>query len=151
MKVAKVREHYAAQSAKLSEVTRALAIAGLAVVWIFRSEAGRIPLLLFVPAGMFVLALAADLLQYMIAAWNWQTQANLVQRSDEGDEHKVPTSVNRWPERLHMVKAPLVLAGLAALILFVGLTLAGVLPAGEQPAPKPAGCCCERPKAATAP
>lgn len=138
MKVSKVREHYAAQTAKLSDVARSLALAGLAVVWIFRNEAGRIPLLLFVPAGLFVLALAADLAQYMIAAWNWQTQANLVRKSAENDEHKVPPSANKWPERLHVVKAPLVLLGFAVLLVHVGLELAGG--GGAQPS-KPADCC----------
>lgn len=132
MKVSKVREHYATQTAKLSDVARSLALAGLAVVWIFRSEAGQIPPLLFIPAGVFVLALAADLTQYMIAAWNWQTQANLVQKSDETDEHKVPASANKWPERLHVIKAPLVLFGYVILIVHVGLSLAGLGGAAED-------------------
>lgn len=137
MKVSKVREHYADQTAKLSDVARSLALAGLAVVWIFRSEAGRIPALLFVPAGLFVLALAADLAQYMIAAWNWQTQADLVRKSDENEEHKVPPSANKWPARLHVVKAPLVLLGFAVLVVHVGLSLAGL---GETPEQKPHDC-----------
>lgn len=140
MKVAKVREHYATQAAKLSDVARALALAGLAVVWIFRNESGQIPLLLFVPAGLFVLALAADLAQYMIAAWNWQTQANLVRRSAEDDEHKVPASANRWPERLHLIKAPLVLGGFFVLIAHVALSLAGI-GAPEKTKPSPCECC----------
>lgn len=146
MKVSKVREHYTAQTAKLSEVSRSLGLAGLAIVWIFRSEAGRIPPLLFVPAGLFVLSLAADLLQYMIGAWNWQTQASLVQKSAEEDEHKVPSSVNLWPQRLHVLKGPLVLFAYAVLIVFVGLNLAGVTQKEEAPKATCTCTCSSSPK-----
>jgi hypothetical protein len=62
-------------SGKSSEINRQLAFAGIAVIWIFKTEVGGeliVPLGL-VPAGLLLITgLALDLLQYVVAGEIWK-------------------------------------------------------------------------------
>ena len=65
---------YADFTAKASDVARQLAFAGIAIVWIFRQQAGDKPVLpteLLLPAALFAVTLAFDLLQYIAASISW--------------------------------------------------------------------------------
>jgi hypothetical protein len=72
-------EHYRTTfyefSGKASDATRALAFAGIAFIWLFKKEtlAGQlsIPHDLIFPGILIVAALAADFLQYVVAAAIW--------------------------------------------------------------------------------
>jgi hypothetical protein len=74
-----IRDSYYELSGAASGVARTLALAGIAIVWVFRerSESGyRIPEDLHCPATIFVIALGCDLLQYAYQAsalgiFNW--------------------------------------------------------------------------------
>lgn len=66
-----IRDDYYAVSGLASGVARALALAGIAVVWVFReqSDAGyHIPDALRLPAIFLIIALACDLLHYFYQA-----------------------------------------------------------------------------------
>src|SRR5688572_21016647 len=60
-------------SSKASEMTRNLAFAGIAVIWIFKNPLANTPTLatqllpvdLILPLGLFCLSLISDLLQYL--------------------------------------------------------------------------------------
>ncbi len=76
MTLKEARETYYSYSGKLSEITRQLSFAGIAVIWIFR--VGDKPATGFVwdktlllPLVLFVAALGCDLLQYLYASFAW--------------------------------------------------------------------------------
>lgn len=69
--VAEAKKEYLFFSAEVSKLNRQLAFAGIAVVWIFRGEAGgilNVPGGLILPLIMFVASLFVDFLYYLSAA-----------------------------------------------------------------------------------
>ena len=76
MKISELRDAYYEASAKVSDLVRQLALAGIAVVWIFRLGGEhptgvhlQKPLLL--PLGSLILTLVTDLLQYVYKTIVW--------------------------------------------------------------------------------
>lgn len=68
------RKSYYERSGKASDVARQLSFAGIALIWIFKAERGgpdSVPTELYLPAVLFVVALALDLLQYAWGAFIW--------------------------------------------------------------------------------
>lgn len=75
MKIADYRTTFYQFTGKVSDITRQLSLAGLAVVWVLKlgnESAFQIPLVLLLPALAFLLALAFDLLQYVVGAITWR-------------------------------------------------------------------------------
>jgi hypothetical protein len=59
---------------KASEITRNLGLAGLGIIWVFKTDVGGrqiVPPELFLPGLLLVLGLAFDLLQYVVSAEAW--------------------------------------------------------------------------------
>jgi hypothetical protein len=74
MKLSDYRQTFYDFSAKASEVTRKLAFAGIAIVWIFKASENsspKVPIELYLPTALLVLTLALDLLQYVSATIIW--------------------------------------------------------------------------------
>lgn len=68
------REHYYAHTGKASDIVRQLGLAGIALVWIFKTDvAGKIvvPQALIPVSILIVAGLAADLLQYVFGSLCW--------------------------------------------------------------------------------
>jgi hypothetical protein len=68
------RRDYYEFSGKASDVARTLALSGLAVIWIFKQDGENGPSLpgeFLEPALWLVIALACDLLQYIVASAVW--------------------------------------------------------------------------------
>ena len=93
MTLEKAREAYYTYSGKLSEITRQLSLAGIAVVWIFRT--GDKPAAgiawshsLLWPLALFVAALIGDMLQYAYASAAW----GIFHRFKEEEIHTLPLS-----------------------------------------------------------
>ena len=67
-----------------SDITRQLAFAAIAVIWLFKTgaPAGQItvPSVLIFPGILIVAALAADLLQYVVASLIWGGYAYYLER-----------------------------------------------------------------------
>ncbi len=101
MKLSEYRKTYYDLSAKASDVARQLSFAGLAIIWIFKTDARPIPIIpqtLVIPAGFFVCALASDLLQYIIAtsiwgSFHWWKEKN---KKEADPDLKAPTFLT-WP------------------------------------------------------
>lgn len=92
------REHYYSHSGSASEVARNLALAGLAVVWIFKVTVGavdKVPDDLVAPAALFAAGLGLDLLQYLFSAVLW----GCFQRSREHFNNALRARGARVPER----------------------------------------------------
>lgn len=74
MKLKDARENYYYFSQKTSEIVRQLGFAGIALIWIFRTEVNgkqTIPGELIPPIGLIVIGLTFDLLQYIAGALSW--------------------------------------------------------------------------------
>jgi hypothetical protein len=74
MKLSAFKKDYQWFSDKASDLARHLAFAGIAVIWIFKTEGKQIPSIpagLMLPLILFALALALDLLHYIVATIIW--------------------------------------------------------------------------------
>ena len=113
---------------RASEISRTLCLSGLAVVWIFRTPtqigSTLAPSLILV-AGLIVVALLVDLLQYVVGA----ERTRRVARANEEQlaaTHQSPSTLVVYPEshpkpmnRLWWAKISLVLIAWAILLVFV--------------------------------
>lgn len=87
-----VKTEYEVYTQKASDLARQLALAGLAIIWIYKT--GTLPVL-EIPAPLYtagfwmVVTLTIDMLQYVISAvlWRWQF------RKFESDWHKLDNDV----------------------------------------------------------
>jgi len=76
MKKETVLKTYKDDTTKVSEISRSLALAGIAVIWIFNKtvkDSHSIPDSLILPAILFIFALLCDLFQYLYSgfAYYW--------------------------------------------------------------------------------
>ena len=93
MKLSDYRETFYEFSGKASDVTRQLAFAGIAIIWIFKIEDKQFPQIpseLLLPSITLALTLAFDLLQYVSAAivwgiFQWYKERQLKNLSDDPD------------------------------------------------------------------
>jgi hypothetical protein len=77
MKLAEYRKTFYEFSEKASDVSRQLAFAAIAIIWLFKSDLPgeghlTIPRALIFPGILIVTALAVDLLQYILASLIWR-------------------------------------------------------------------------------
>lgn len=110
MTLATARQAYQELSAKASEIARQLAFAAIALVWLFKESQPDggifVPRELVAPVVLALVALGADLLQYLVAALSWGAYARLQERRGVGEEQKfdAPAAINRVPLLLFFVK-----------------------------------------------
>jgi len=74
MKLSSAREAYEVLSAKASEIVRQLSIAGIALIWLFKSGSTTNPVLErgLLQAALFIfLAITLDFLQYLAGTVIW--------------------------------------------------------------------------------
>lgn len=115
MKLAEISKIYAEQTKQLSDAVRPLALAGIALIWVFKQEVQGRPVLAkrLVAAGVFIIiALLFDLLQY---AWGNLAYKNFYwAKMTEGDEMlasgTAPEGFNKfeydWDPPPHINKGP---------------------------------------------
>ena len=125
MNLRQLKKDYEDLSNAASEVGRKLAFAGIALVWIFKTEAEgayRIPADLYWPTALIMSSLAADFLQYVLAT----TILYACFRRLEGDtsvsastDFQLSIWANRPAWTLWLVKLVLVAAAWLLLLLYV--------------------------------
>ena len=101
MKLKDAREFYYFHSGKTSDLVRQLALAGIAVIWLFKYEVigvPKVPTQLLAPLVLIVLGLAFDLLQYAVATGIWGVFQRAKERAGVGEdaEFLAPPQLN-WP------------------------------------------------------
>ena len=75
MKIQEYRDAFYVFSGKVSDITRQLAFAGIAVIWLFKKDVSGIPKIdeaLVLPGLLIVISLSCDLLQYSVGALIWR-------------------------------------------------------------------------------
>jgi len=118
------REIYSKASGTLSEVTRNLSLAGVAIIWIFKaggSNAANVEFRgeFFWPLVLFILALGFDLLQYTYKSAAWGIFHRLKERQ-KADEFEAPDAIN-WPTLVFFWgKVGLTVIGYSALLYIIG-------------------------------
>jgi hypothetical protein len=76
MKLQDYRESFYTFSGKLSDITRQLAFAGIAIIWLFKKDVSGIPAVpekLLLPGLLIVISLGFDMAQYIVGSliWRW--------------------------------------------------------------------------------
>jgi hypothetical protein len=110
-------------SAKASDITRQLAFAAIAVIWLFKTDTTTgqitIPPDLIWPGILIVAALAADLLQYVAASLIWGGYAYYLERKDIPgvERHSNWLPLPMWA--LFVIKIVLVICAYFLILLFL--------------------------------
>ena len=123
MKLSEYLDVYYKFSEKTSDLARNAAFAGIALVWVFKTDGqdvAAVPQQLILPTAMFALALCCDLLQYTIATciwgvFHWLHERTLSSPSEDPDLDHSP-----WLPRGIMLFFVLKLLCVAAAYWFVG-------------------------------
>ena len=118
------RDAYEYFSGKASDVSRQLAFAAIAIIWLFKKEtAGQltIPPELILPGILVVSALAFDLLQYCLGALIWYFYYRHLER--EGTSETAELSASVWLERpitlFFWIKVILVISAYCFIFVFL--------------------------------
>lgn len=129
MNLKDIRELYYDRTGKLSDITRQLNFAGIAVVWIFRigQNNGGIPFAscLLLAIKLFVISLCLDLLHYAYAAIAWGTLHGIREGKGipEDTDIGAPFWIN-WPALFFFwMKIIVAVSGYAILITYIGRKL----------------------------
>ena len=120
MKLSGVREAYYFHSGKVSDITRQMALAGVGLIWVFRSqEPGqmKVPNDLIPAAVLIVIGLTLDFLQYVAGTLLWGIRARKLENAGTTDETNVslpdwinyPALVFFWTKMLATISAYVVL------------------------------------------
>jgi hypothetical protein len=101
VKLEDVRTAYYEYSAKVSDIARTLSLAGIGVIWIFKTDSKdgpHVPHALILPAFSLVAALTFDVLHYLVATIIWGSFNRYKERkaTKEGTEFRAPVWFN-WP------------------------------------------------------
>lgn len=116
MNLESIHATYYEYSGKASDIARQLCFAGIALIWIFKQEKGApldVPGLLLIPAWLFVLALALDLIQYAAASAIWSIYGRCLEGRNTPSDQDIdapmwfnwPTLVCYWLKLVFVVLA----------------------------------------------
>ena len=110
-------------SSKASEINRKLAFAGIAIIWVFKIDAGAgrqiVPPELFLPGILLVVSLALDLLHYVLKSEIWYRITRKYEKADTL-EFPVPPWINYPGDILYWFK--IIATIIAYILLFRFLT-----------------------------
>jgi len=124
MKLQGIRELYYTYSGKTSDLIRQTGLGGIAVIWIFKVEAGgspKVPHELLFPLLLIVGGLASDLLQYIVATATYgiyQRKKELAGAGEE-DDFKLPRQFNWASICFFVLKCTLITIAYAFLLHYV--------------------------------
>ena len=129
MKLNDVREIFYSNTGKVSDIVRQIGLAGLAVIWVFRTQVqggGQvIPRQLFLAGTLILLSLSVDLLQYASASIIWdkfnkKKEQELRNKPDpEAEDFEAPEHINLWPDTLFWTKFVLMVIAYVVLISYL--------------------------------
>jgi hypothetical protein len=124
MNLEKCRETYYEFSGKLSDNSRKLAFAGIAIVWIFKQEkndAYIIPSILKAAMLMFVISLSLDLAQYIYQTIVWKRFHDSKEKElscDEEAEFLAPTRFKEIADKIFWAKISTLAIGYIIVLVF---------------------------------
>jgi hypothetical protein len=117
-------------SGKASDLSRQLAFAAIALIWLFKKDVGGQPTLpreLILPGILVVASLTLEMLQYCVASIIWRTFYRRKEEAGVGENVEIEHS--EWLERpitlLFAAKIVCVVAAYIAIFIFLIKTLLG--------------------------
>jgi hypothetical protein len=115
MKLEDARAAYYEYSGKASDIARTLALGGIAVVWVFKTDTKLGPQLsteLVLPILLLVCSLTLDLLHYLVATVTWGTYHRIKECEGltKSAEFQAPPWLN-WPTTFVLFPAKLIALG----------------------------------------
>jgi hypothetical protein len=121
MKLVDVRKAYYEFSGTVSKIARTLALSGIAVIWVFKTDSvdrPHLPRELVLTTFLLVAALALDLMHYVTAIVVWGTYHRVKERqhTTEATEFEVPRWFN-WPTTFFLFPSKVI--ALAAAYVFL--------------------------------
>lgn len=102
MKLKDIRDAYSTKSTSASTVSRQASFAGIALIWVFKTQYGNtlvLPNDLLLPSLFFALSLAFDLLQYISSSAIWGV-FNRIKEREYGPNYEGDIGVSKylnWP------------------------------------------------------
>lgn len=113
-KLSEFKEDYYLFTGKLSDITRQIAFAGIALIWVFKKGSNsefQIDNELILPAILIVGALAFDILQYIYQSITWSIFYTYHNRKNKSEDKKIksPEYLNYPSWALFFIKVVLVL------------------------------------------
>ncbi|HEY7405863.1 MAG TPA: hypothetical protein VIB39_20225 [Candidatus Angelobacter sp.] len=123
MKLSGVRENYYFHSGKVSDIIRQMALAGVALIWVFKAEVqgqSRIPNDLMPAAVLIVLGITLDFLQYVSGTLMWAIWARKLEKESKQDDDSValPDWINYPALVFFWTKIPTIVAAYVIFICF---------------------------------
>lgn len=123
MKLKDARDNYYFNSGKTSDNVRQLALAGIAVVWIFKFDVNgspHVPPELLLPLGLIAFGLAVDVVQYAVGTLCWGIYNRWKeQKVGEDVEFKAPRQINWAALTFFVVKVIAVIAAYYFILNFL--------------------------------
>lgn len=126
MNLSGYKKDYYELSGLASSACRQLAFAGIALIWIFKSGDGSkicLPDSLLIPAGLLVLSLTCDMLQYVSGAIIWGLFHRYHEKrkvTPESDPYVLAKPIYNWPaDTFFYLKIASVLLAYFLLLMFV--------------------------------
>lgn len=123
MKVKDYRADFYTFTGKASDLNRQLALAGIAIIWLFKKDTipgMSIPREMLWPGALIVASLATDIIHYCAASLIWRSVYRRLEDAGKDDEDDTTHSV--WLERplwaLFCLKIALVLAAYALILKY---------------------------------
>jgi hypothetical protein len=123
MKIKQVRANVDTFTGKASELCRQLALAGIAVVWVFKNSGDRnvIPDDFLLPIFLLVLTLAFDFLQYVAGSIEWMIFNHIQENkysctSEDQEVDSSPAWIN-YPHLLFFILKIVTIIGSYAFLL----------------------------------
>lgn len=100
MKLSKYKEDYYAFSGLASSSSRSLAMAGIALLWLFKSgevaASYALPKELFIPATFLILSLLLDLLQYLFGSIIWEFFYEYHRKRGNLPDEEIEVEASKW-------------------------------------------------------
>lgn len=126
MKLSEYRKIANEYTAKASEITRQLSLAGIGIIWLFKNSDTSPHLLdsfLVLPLIFLTIALLTDLLQYVIAGYTWisffRKEEKKVLSTDTDPDVKAPSIKNKPIYFLFYCKIALMIFSYAFIIVYL--------------------------------
>lgn len=124
MQLSEYKKDYYFFSGKVSDITRQMALAGIAIIWVFKiskDEQIFIDKLLIYSAFFIAMSLLCDISQYIYQTIVWKKffDEKELKRTPENEDILAPREMNTIPQILFWAKV--ILVGIAYLLIIIYL------------------------------
>lgn len=122
MNLAYIRESFDTFFNKAGELSRQLAFAGIAIIWIFKTDEHtgiKIPGDLYTPLSLFCVGLLADLFQHLYGAVAWGIVLKICNKIHDNHQVKVSSVINIPTWFFFIFKVVSILLGHYCLLFFL--------------------------------